>query len=68
MRTDLPAEATPAVLPDIGDLARQVRFSPANGRIWIRDHRGVPLNGSAFAALRRGMINRIAYLLKVEEL
>lgn len=59
MRTDLPAEATPAVLPDIGDLARQVRFSPANGRIWIRDHRGVLLNGSAFAALRRGMINRI---------
>jgi len=52
-------ESTRPAFPDIGDLAKHLRFSPANGRIWINEHRGLLLNASAFASLRRGIIEKI---------
>ncbi len=52
--------STPAVhLPDIRDLAEQVRFTPDTGRIWVRDQRGVLLTASVYGALRRELIDRL---------
>ncbi|MFZ5491841.1 MAG: sigma 54-interacting transcriptional regulator [Pseudomonadota bacterium] len=48
-----------AVLPDIRDLAEQVRFTPDTGRIWVRDQRGVLLTASVYGALRRELIDRL---------
>jgi DNA-binding NtrC family response regulator len=46
-------------LPDIRDLAEQVRFTPDTGRIWVRDQRGVLLTASVYGALRRELIDRL---------
>lgn len=52
-------ESSRPAFPDIGDLAKHLRFSPANGRIWINEHRGLLQNATAFASLRRGIIEKI---------
>ena len=54
-----PNAATHPAFPDIGDLTRHLHFSPENGRIWVRDHRGVLLNATAFTAMRKGIIDQI---------
>ncbi|MGK2942224.1 MAG: sigma 54-interacting transcriptional regulator [Immundisolibacter sp.] len=46
-------------LPDIRDLAEQVRFTPDTGRIWVRDQRGVLLTASVYGALRHELIDRL---------
>ena len=53
-----PAAPAPS-LPDIRDLAEQVRFTPDTGRIWVRDQRGVLLTASVYGALRRELIDRL---------
>ncbi|MDD3651493.1 sigma-54-dependent Fis family transcriptional regulator [Immundisolibacter sp.] len=54
------SKAAPAAnLPDIRDLAEQVRFTPDTGRIWVRDQRGVLLTASVYGALRRELIDRL---------
>lgn len=54
------APRSPAVtLPDIRDLAEHLRFSPAEGRIWMEDHRSVLLSSSAFGSLRKDIVERL---------
>lgn len=54
-----PVDMSAQALPDIGDLIGQFRFSPAEGRIWVQDHRGLLLSSTAFGALRRGIVERL---------
>ena len=44
--------------PDIEDLARRLRFAPAEGRIWLDDRRSILMRNSAFGTLRREQIGR----------
>lgn len=46
-------------MPDIRDLAEHLRFSPAEGRIWMEDHRSVLLSSTAFGSLRRDIMDRL---------
>jgi DNA-binding NtrC family response regulator/predicted hydrocarbon binding protein len=55
----MPNAAPAPSLPDIRDLAEQVRFTPDTGRIWVRDQRGVLLTASVYGALRRELIDRL---------
>ena len=55
----MPKAKPPPNLPDIRDLAEQVRFTPDTGRIWVRDQRGVLLTASVYGALRRELIDRL---------
>lgn len=45
-------------MPDIGDLAKHVRFSPDAGRIWVREQRGVLMSSMVFGSFRREITER----------
>jgi len=45
--------------PDIADLARQLRFSPQTGHIWLHDKRMLLLHSEAMGVLRRELIETI---------
>jgi DNA-binding NtrC family response regulator/predicted hydrocarbon binding protein len=47
--------------PDIEDLARRLRFAPAEGRIWLDDQRSILMRDSAFGSLRRELIESIGF-------
>ena len=61
-------------IPGIADLAKQLHFNPAEGRIWLQDRRMILLHANAFAALRtelieaygtesaRGLLTRVGYV------
>ena len=42
--------------PDIADLAAQLHFSPAEGRIWLNDQRMLLIHSQALGVLRRELI------------
>ncbi|MGE5147472.1 MAG: sigma 54-interacting transcriptional regulator, partial [Candidatus Eiseniibacteriota bacterium] len=50
---------SPVVLPDIGDLASRLRFCPQDGRIWLDQRRMILLHVSAFASMRRELIDSL---------
>jgi DNA-binding NtrC family response regulator len=50
---------SPIVLPDIGDLASRLRFCPQDGRIWLDQRRMILLHVSAFASMRRELIDSL---------
>jgi two-component system, NtrC family, response regulator HydG len=54
--------------PDLGDLTRQLLFTPAEGRIWVHGQRAVLLRARAFAALRRELIERLGFAATREAL
>ncbi|ANX05585.1 hypothetical protein PG2T_09945 [Immundisolibacter cernigliae] len=43
------------------DLARRLRFAPAEGRIWLDDQRSILMRDSAFGTLRRELIESIGF-------
>lgn len=47
--------------PDIEDLARRLRFAPAEGRIWLDDRRSILMRNSAFGTLRRELIEAVGF-------
>jgi two-component system response regulator HydG len=74
LRIRIPANLLDKEFPDIHDLAARLRFSPAEGRIWLDDSRMILLRTEAFGALRqelieslgvesaRGLLTRMGYL------
>ncbi len=48
-----------ARFPDIADLAARLRFSPADGRIWLDDQRMLLINSGAMGVLRRELIETL---------
>lgn len=46
-------------LPQVRDLANRLRFSVAEGRIWLGERRVVLLHAQAFAALREALIDTL---------
>ncbi|MGH7906290.1 MAG: XylR N-terminal domain-containing protein, partial [Candidatus Binataceae bacterium] len=46
-------------LPDNADLRSRIRFSPADGRIWLGDARMIMLHASAFGSFRTELINAL---------
>jgi two-component system response regulator HydG len=54
-----PEPRNEVVLPDIGDLASRLRFCPQDGRIWLDERRMILLHVSAFASLRRELIDSL---------
>ncbi|WP_353190771.1 sigma-54-dependent Fis family transcriptional regulator [Pandoraea pnomenusa] len=46
-------------LPQVRDLANRLRFSVAEGRIWLGERRVVLLHAEAFAALREALIDSL---------
>lgn len=74
LRITIPANLMDKAFPDIRDLAERLRFSPADGRIWLDDSRMILLRTEAFGALRqelieslgvesaRGLLTRMGYL------
>lgn len=47
--------------PDIEDLARRLRFAPAEGRIWLSDRRAILMRNSAFGSLRRELLEAVGF-------
>ena len=47
--------------PDIEDLARRLRFAPAEGRIWLDDRRSILMRNSAFGSLRRELLEAVGF-------
>ena len=45
--------------PDIADLAAQLHFSPADGRIWLNDQRMLLIHSQALGVLRRELIESL---------
>ena len=45
--------------PDIADLAAQLHFSPAEGRIWLNDQRMLLIHSQALGVLRRELIESL---------
>ena len=47
--------------PTTRDLATQLRFSPATGRIWLGEQRMLLLHSKTFASLRHELIERLGF-------
>ena len=56
---DVPAHDFVSEMPDISDLAARLRFSAAEGRIWLDDQRMILLHLSGFAALRKELVAKL---------
>ena len=54
---DAPDKAQP--LPDWSDLRARIRFSPADGRIWLDNERMLLIHLEAMAALRRELVDSV---------
>jgi DNA-binding NtrC family response regulator/predicted hydrocarbon binding protein len=54
------ASAAAAILePDINDLAKRLRFTPQEGRIWLDDQRMLLMHASSLQALRQELIDSL---------
>ena len=45
--------------PDINDLAKRLRFTPQEGRIWLDDQRMLLMHASSLQALRQELIDSL---------